>query len=343
MKSPGTRIPATTALLLSVCVLLFVPLLVTTTSCTLLGLAIGNAVTRNEPPREVPPGGALELRPGTHLGLLGGDTLHVRGTYMGRARLPAGLHADRYEAWRSRTGFALSLGDEVEVTTTQGKRSRARFAGFGYRSLLLGAYDGDGAATSPFSALRRVTRGDSLAWTGEELASLAARGGLPTCEAIVIRPAPQPLKPNWFTTSDPEPRKGAALPADALRVPYDDVTAVELEGPRTARTVLVLVGVTIDAMVVVTAAVAAAAMSSSGCTYTGSSPTYTLQTVAPTAYTFDTLWGEYVPEPRAEGGVREPAPAQPFGASFLPSLPAMPPAAMPSSDHTNSTRPTPAP
>ena len=337
MSGRGPMTPLRAVLLL-VSATVLLPMAVASTSCSVLGWGIGSALTRNERPRELPAGHALELHPGTRMGVILEDSTLLRGTFMGRIPLAPAVYAARFRDWRKQVGIALALGDQVEVTHRDKHVTRARFAGFAHRAVVLDREDGSGTREVRDADIEWLGLPDSVGWNGAQLAEADARGALPTREAILFRLPPDSAGADWYNSrrwawaSD---RWNAPL---SNTIPLDEIKAIELEGPRTARTVLMLAGLAVDA-VIVASSQPTVAVAGGGCYYQGGSAASVAPGVVPTARIYDTQWGMFT-----DGGATpEAPPAQALGSSFLPSLPMMPPAPMPSSDHRNNTAPTPAP
>lgn len=335
MKRSSTSSPLRGVLLLAGLAVLL-PMMVGTTACSVVGWGVGTALTRHSPPRVVPAGEAFEIRPGTRMGVRLTDSTAMRGTFTGRIRLEQPVYAARFRAWRAQAGIALALGERVEVTFRDRRSVRARFAGFAHRAVLLARSDGNGFDEVRESTVEWFGFGDSVGWTGDQLAEADSRGALPTIEAILFRRAPASAGSDWYNTGQSMWTQPERSTPGSITIPWDDLEAVEIEGPRHVRTALFLVGLAADAAIVV-ASQPTIAISSGGCAYESSSRYKVVEqpAVARTTLPYDTHWGAYVDE-MAPG-------TQSFGESFLPSLPATPPAPMPSSDQRNSTTPTPAP
>jgi hypothetical protein len=335
MKRRHTPSPVRGVLVLALLAVLL-PMMVGTTACSVVGWGIGTALTRHSPPRVVPAGEAFELRPGTRMGVRLTDSTAMRGTFTGRIRLEQPVYAARFRAWRAQTGIALALGEGVEVTFRDRRSVRARFAGFAHRAVLLARSDGNGFDEVRESAVEWFGFGDSVGWTGDQLAEADSRGALPTIEAILFRRAPATAGDDWYNTGQSMWTQAERHTPGSIPIPWDDLEAIEIEGPRHVRTALFLVGLAADAAIVV-ASQPTIAISSAGCAYQSNTRYKGVgqPAVARTTLAYDTHWGAYVDE-TAPG-------TQAFGESFLPSLPATPPAPMPSSAQRNSTTPTPAP
>jgi hypothetical protein len=335
MKRRSTSSPLRGVLLLAGLAVLL-PMAVGTTACSVVGWGVGTALTRHSPPRVVPAGEAFELRPGTRMGVRLTDSTAMRGTFTGRIRLEQPVYAARFRAWRAQSGIALALGEGVEVTFRDRRSVRARFAGFAHRAVLLARSDGNGFDEVRESTVEWFGFGDSVGWTGDQLAEADSRGALPTIEAILFRRAPASAGSDWYNTGQSMWTQPERSTPGSITIAWDDLEAVEIEGPRHVRTALFLVGLAADAAIVV-ASQPTIAISSGGCAYESNSRYKMVDqpVVARTTLPYDTHWGAYV-DGTAPG-------TQAFGESFLPSLPASPPAPMPSSAQKNSTTPTPAP
>ena len=326
------------AVLLLAGLAVLLPMAVGTTACSVVGWGIGTALTRHSAPRVVPAGEAFELRPGTRMGVRMTDSTALRGTFTGRIRLEEPVYALRFRAWRAQTGIALALGDSVEVTFHDRRSARARFSGFAHRAVLLARADGNGFDEVRDSAVEWFGFGDSVGWTGEQLAEADSRGALPTREAILFRRAPASAGDDWYNTGQRMWTQAERHTPGSITIPWDDLEAIEIEGPRHVRTVLLVAGLAVDAAIVV-ASQPTVAISSSGCAYESNTRYKSLDQPAAvrTTLAYDRHWGEFV------DGAPPARESQAFGESFLPSLPTTPPAPMPSSAQKNSTTPTPAP
>ena len=155
-------------------------------------------------------------------------------------------------------------------------------------------------------------------------------------DPILFRRAPPTAGDDWYNTGQRMWTQAERHTPGSITIPCDDLEAIEIEGPRNIRTVLLLAGLAVDAAIVV-ASQPTVAISSGGCAYASDTRYKVLEqpAVVRTTLAYDTRWGEFVDDTARA--------SQAFGESFLPSLPAIPPAPMPSSAQKNSTTPTPAP
>lgn len=312
------------------------PLAVTTSCCSVAGWAVGTAITRGDPPRRVPAGEALELKPGTKLGVLLADSTHQRGTYMGRIRLEPVVYRTRFDEWRAQVNFALEVGGMVELTHRDHRVTLAPFAGFAHRSVLLEKPGRPELLEVPLRDIRWFGMRDSLGWTGEQLADADLRGALPSREAILFKPDQHAEGEDWFNQPDRMWTGVRRLLVESVTIPRDDIEALEVAGPRTVRTVLLVAGLAADALIVVAAQPAVAVGGAGGCTYTAASARgRAFAGIEPTSREYDTRWGAYVgegapPVLAAEGAAAD---AQLLGVSDLPSFFMSPPAAMPRNAH----------
>ncbi len=296
--------------LLALAVLLLTPLVLSNASCTAIGYAIGNSLTRNDPPRRVPAGKALRMDVGTPMEVAIADAAPVRGVYLGRARLDEGEYASRYDAWRVRTPGAFALASEVELIDRRGRTRTAVFRGFGYRTVTVSGLAGR-IDDVPFAKLRAVRADGAREWSATELAELDVRGDLPSREALAIgRGLPFDWRKQW------SPGRGisaASLPAfsDTAIVPLDGVQTLSVPSARGLRTICTVAGFAVDASVIALVSAMSSwggAFGDGGCD-AGAMNFAALHAPSPTDRDFDLPTGEFVDPsaPLAGGAATEPA------------------------------------
>lgn len=286
---------------------LMLPMVVSSSSCTAIGYAIGNHVTRNDPPRYVEAGRGRSASVGTPMAIATKDSARLLGIYLGHAPLDDAAYAPRYDAWRARTPGAPALG--ASVTLVRGSRQeRVSFLGFGYRALHVRRGERP-EEDVPFARVKAVRADAGTEWTGEQLAALDARGELPSREALLLG---RGLPVDWNRHfGDSHGITGGDMPEfhDTARVATDRVSLVEVPAARGARTAWTLAGLAVDASLVL--AVAAVASMNSAWDFSGcdaaSMGGFSMAALAPppTTQDFDVLAGAFV----ADSLVAVPAPA----------------------------------
>ena len=275
-------------------------LAVSSSSCTAIGYAIGNAISNRHPSRVVPAGTAFVASVGTPMALTLEDSTIVRGFYLGRARRDDAEYARALEAWHARTDGAPALEEAITLVWKNGREESAGFEGFAYRVVCVMAGRPAAHREVAFSKLRGIRMANGRTWTTDELAALDASGELPSREALLVGLGiPRDWKSRW------SPGHGIAeggMPGfrDTARVAVERVALAEVPSKGTARTVGTLVGFSADAVIV--AGLAALASwrgpfdSGSGCDTSGLM--YTRLAPPPTEHPFDTWAGTFVDDAR---------------------------------------------
>lgn len=216
-------------------------------SCTAIGFGIGSAATRNQPPRRVPGAHALQIQPGTHVGIVLSDTEVRYGTLLGRTMLDDSTYAIRFQDWNSK-GRAPILGGRVQLRRRDGGATSGVFAGFGLQTVLIRS--GYGAAIDEVQLRNLIElRADTGTWSRAELARLGEDGRLPLRDAVWLRQV-ENVPAEWFDHRERNPSRGRPGQAPEIVIAFQDVLALEIPSSRTARHVLTAAGLFMDLLAI---------------------------------------------------------------------------------------------
>lgn len=312
-RSPRSR--STRLMLLALAIASLAPMLLSNSACTAIGYAIGSAITRDDPPRIVSAGTGLSASPGTPMAIATKDSARMLGVYIGHEPLDPATYAVHYERWRARTPGAPALGADV-VLMRGSREEHVAFLGFGYRAVHV-RREGRRPEDVSFSRLRSLRGEGGAEWTRDQLAALDARGELPSRIALLLG---RGLPVDWNRHySKSRGITGDDLPTfhDTTVVATDRIAQIEVPSARGARTACTLVGLAVDATLVL--AVAAAASFDAGLDFSGCSASpmggFSMASLAPppTTQDFDVLAGAFV----ADSSGVAPAPAAEHAAPAL--------------------------
>jgi hypothetical protein len=278
--------------------LILLPLTLSNTACTLIGLAIGVAGSADAPPERMPAGSVFKVGPGALISIATKDQKEYSGVYLGRRSMEDSSYASRYEAWGVASPRAPALGGGVEFELQDGTRVRGTFAGFTYRAARVVVDSTLGAETIAFKRMRWMQADSLERWTGDELARLDAAGDLPSREAVclgIIRP----FSWSWRRSAGiTEPALDTADYPERVVVPSDRIAAILVRGRTAAPLVLGLVGLGIDILIVRSIN---EDLSHPKCADSGTYPPL-LSQLEHSADDFDTRAGEFVPPALAAAG-----------------------------------------
>jgi hypothetical protein len=247
---PVHRATALRVVLLGMSLLALLPLVVSNSACTLIGLAIGVAGSADAPPQRLPAGSVFKVGPGALIVVATKEQKEYSGVYLGRSLVEDTSYTSRYGAWGAASPRAPALGAGVEIELENGSRVHGAFDGFTYRAARVVVDPKLGAETFPFKRIRWL-RADSLErWTGDELAHLDVSGGIPTREAIRVGIV-RPFSWSWRSSSGISNAwiEAADFPEQVV-VPADRIAGILVHGRSAAPLVLGLVGLAIDILVV---------------------------------------------------------------------------------------------
>ena len=270
-------------------------LAVQVSGCSILlgtaGVIVDNATAK--PPRLVPADRVVYVKKGSDIVVSMADGRELTGELAGHKRLSAATYAPKYEAWRASAGAAFpALGESVEVVRVDGGRDSGTFAGFGFRSVLLGAGDRD-VHEQAFADLASLRAGDrSVAADSLIAAALASR--LPSRDALEVQV--------WKGATDAERRAGKGEvkrssvtgPASTvIEIATDEVRSLSVTRPGHAAITGLLVGLTFDAAVLAIAASFSGPFDGGGCSGGGITPMW--QRTAPDRGAWDSRTGRAAP------------------------------------------------
>ena len=247
---PVHRATALRVVLVGMSLLIHLPLVVSNSACTLIGLAIGVAGSADAPPARLPAGSVFKVSPGALIVVATKEQKEYSGVYLGRRLVEDTSYTSRYGAWRAGSPRAPALGGGVEVELEDGSRLHGAFGGFTYRAARIVVDPKLGGESFAFKRMRWL-RADSLErWTGDELARLDVSGEIPTREAVrlgIVRP----FSWSWRSSSGITDTwiESAEYPEQVV-LPTDRIGGILVRGRSAAPLVLGLIGLGIDILVV---------------------------------------------------------------------------------------------
>ena len=292
------RLTAPRIALLVMSGLILLPLTLSNTACTLIGLAIGTAGSADAPPERLPARSVLKVSPGALISIATRDQKEFSGVYLGRRSIEDSSYASRYEAWGAVSTRAPALGGGVEIELQDGGRVHGTFDGFTYRAARVVVDSTLGAETIAFKRMRWMQADSLESWTGDELAHLDVAGDLPTREAVCVGIV-RPFSWTWRRSAGiTEPTLDTADYPERVVVPTDRISAILVRGSSSAPLVLGLAGLVLDILVVRSIN---DWKPDPKCGDSGSYPPL-LSQLEHSADDFDTLEGEFVPPALAAAG-----------------------------------------
>src|SRR5262252_1593062 len=128
------RVTTLRIVLLGLSLLVLLPLVLSNSACTLIGIAIGVAGSADEPPPRLPAGSVFKVSPGALIMVASKEAMEYGGVYLGRRLVEDTSYASRYNAWSSHSPRAPALGGGVEIERSDGSHVHGAFAGFTYRA-----------------------------------------------------------------------------------------------------------------------------------------------------------------------------------------------------------------
>src|SRR5262252_7223420 len=128
------RVTTLRIVLVGMSLLVLLPLVLSNSACTLIGLAIGVAGTADAPPARLPAGSVFKVSPGALMIVSTKEQKEYSGVYLGRQLVEDTSYTSRYQAWRAGSPRAPALGGEVEIELEDGSIVRGAFDGFTYRA-----------------------------------------------------------------------------------------------------------------------------------------------------------------------------------------------------------------
>jgi hypothetical protein len=278
--------------------LILLPLTLSNTACTLIGLAIGVAGSADAPPERMPARSVFKVSPGAPISITTKDQKEYSGVYLGRRSIEDSSYASRYEAWGVASPRAPALGGGVEIELQDGARVRGTFDGFTYRAARVIVDPTIGPETIAFKRVRSMQADSLERWTGDELARLDAAGDLPSREAVCLGIV-RPFSWSWRRSSSiTEPGLESGDYPEQVVLPTDRITAILVRGRTAAPLVLGLVGLGIDILIVRSIN---EDLSHPKCADSGTYPPL-LSQLEHSADEFDTRAGEFVPPALAAAG-----------------------------------------
>ena len=248
---PIHRATALRIVLFGISLLILLPLVVSNSACTLIGVAIGVAGSADAPPVRLPAASVLKVRPGALIVVATKEQKEYSGVYLGRWLVEDSSYTSRYEAWGDTSRRAPALGGGVEIELEDGSHVHGAFDGFTYRAARVVVDPKLGAESFAFKRMHWMQADGLEHWTGGELARLDVAGEIPTREAIrlgIVRPfswswrrSPSAITDVWEDASDYDER---------VELPVDRVAAILVHGRSAAPLVLGLMGLVADVLVV---------------------------------------------------------------------------------------------
>lgn len=236
--------------LLGMSLLILLPLVVSNSSCTLIGIAIGVAGSADAPPDRLPASSVLKVSPGALIIIATKEQKEYSGVYLGRRLVEDSSYASRYAAWRDTSRRAPTLGGGVEIELVDGSHVHGAFDGFTYRAARVVVDPKLAAENFEFKRMHWMQAGDLERWTGEELARLDVAGGIPTREAIRVGIV-RPFSWSWQSPSGiAEPGLDSPDYPEQVVLPVDRVSAILVRGRSAAPLVLGLIGLVADILIV---------------------------------------------------------------------------------------------
>jgi len=243
------RVSTLRMVLLGMSVLVLLPLVLSNSACTLIGVAIGMAGSADAPPSRLPAGSVFKVSPGALIVVATKDRKEYSGVYLARELVEDTSYAARYGAWRTASPRAPALGADVEIEMEDGSHVHGAFDGFTYRAARVIADPKLGAGAFAFKRMRWLQTED-MRWTGDALARLDIAGEIPTREAIrlgIVRP----FSWSWQASSGITSMGIDATDyPEQVVVPVDSVAAILVRGESAAPLVLGLIGLVADILVV---------------------------------------------------------------------------------------------
>ena len=247
---PVHRMTALRIVLLGMSLLILLPLVVSNSSCTLIGIAIGVAGSADAPPDRLPASSVHKVSPGALIIVATKEQKEYRGVYLGRRLVEDSSYTSRYEAWADTSRRAPALGAAVEMELEDGSHVHGAFDGFTYRAARVVVDPKLGAESLAFKSMRWMQAGGPERWTGGELARLDVAGEIPTREAIRVGIV-RPFSWSWRSSSGiTNQRLEATDYAERVELPVDRVSAILVHGRSSAPLVLGLIGLVADVLVV---------------------------------------------------------------------------------------------
>ena len=247
---PVHRATALRVVLLGMSLLILLPLVVSNSSCTLIGIAIGVAGSADAPPDRLPAASVMKVSPGALVIVATKDHDEYSGVYLGRRLADDSSYASRYAAWGDTSRRAPALGGSVEIELEDGSHVRGAFDGFTYRAARVTVDPKLGAESIAFKRMHWMQAGDLERWAGEELAHLDVAGEIPTREAIRVGIV-RPFSWSWQSPSGiAEPGLDSADFPEQVELPVDRVSAILVHGRSAAPLVLGMMGLVADILIV---------------------------------------------------------------------------------------------
>ncbi len=194
--------------------------------CTAIGFGIGAAIDNShKSPDTVEGWQILRIEKGTRVTVFLRDGSEVQGTFSG-VSFDAKEYAQRYEEYqRQADGVALPpLGDTIAVSNPKGKTKAGRFEGFEFASMSLRPEGNASPVDVPFDKVSAVSFAGREPLTGGQLQALSGRGALPQRNRMAV---------------------GGDL------IPIELVNRVEVPHRGHAKIIGALIGLAVDAVVIV--------------------------------------------------------------------------------------------
>jgi hypothetical protein len=243
------RVTTLRIVLVGMSLLVLLPLVLSNSACTLIGVAIGVAGSADAPPHRLPAGSVFKVSPGALIVVATKEQKEYSGVYLGRRLVEDTSYTSRYEAWRAGSSSMPALGAAVEIELEDGSHLRGAFDGFTYRAVRVIADSSLGGRTFAFKHMRWMQADSLERLTGDELAQLDVAGEIPSREAVrvgIVRPfswswRSSQMTDTWVETTD--------FPEQAV-LPVDRVSAILVQGRSAAPLVLGLIGLAVDVLVV---------------------------------------------------------------------------------------------
>src|SRR5262249_2705975 len=156
------------------------PLVVSNSACTLIGVAIGVAGSADAPPQRLPAEKVFKVSPGALIVVATKDKKEYSGVYLGPRLVENTSYASGYHACGAGPPRAPALGGGVELELEDGSHVHGAFDGFTYRAARVVVDPRLGSETFAFKRMHWL-RSDTLErWTGHELARLDVAGEIPS-------------------------------------------------------------------------------------------------------------------------------------------------------------------
>src|SRR5262252_3589608 len=243
------RVTTLRIVLLGLSLLVLLPLVLSNSACTLIGVAIGVAGSADAPPQRLPAGSVFKVSPGALIIVATKEKTEYSGVYLGRRLVEDTSYTSRYQAWSAATPGAPALGRPVEIERVDGSREVLTFDGFTYRAVRVVREPTLEAENVEFKRIRALKADTIKVWTGDDLARLDVAGEIPSREAVrvgIVRPFSWSWKSSQMTDAWVET---TVFPEQAV-LPVDRVSAILVHGRSAAPLVLGLIGLGVDILVV---------------------------------------------------------------------------------------------